>query len=55
MNLKNYQKIHVKQSMLSIGYTKSFELKQQFNHQFDSKSYQIILNSMILLRRCFGL
>ena len=48
-------KIHVKQSMLSIAYTKNFELKQKFDHQFDSKSYWILLNSMILLRRCIGL
>ena len=48
-------KFHVKQSMLSIVYTKSFELKQQFDHQFDSKSYRILVNSIILLRRCIDL
>ena len=53
--LENLPKFHVKQSMLSIAYTKSFELKQQFDHQFDSNSYRIILNSMIFLRRCIGL
>ena len=48
-------KFHIKQFMLSIAYTKSFELKQQFDHQFDFKSYRIILNSTILFRTCFGL
>ena len=51
MDLKKY----TRQSMLSIAYTKNFELKQQFDHQFDSNSYRIILNSMIFLRRCIGL
>ena len=53
--LEKLTKFHIKQSMLSIGYTKSFELKQQFDHQFDFKSYRIILNSTILFRTCFGL
>ena len=53
--LEKLPKFHVKRSMLFIGYTKSFELKQQFDHQFDSKSYRILLNSMILLRRSIGL
>jgi len=53
--LEKLPKFHVKQSMLSIAYIKSFELKQKFDHPFDSNSYRIILNSMIYLRRCIGL
>ena len=43
------------QSMFFITYTKSFEVKPQFDRHFDSKSYRILLNATILLRRCFGL
>ena len=43
------------QSMSSSAYTKSFEVKPQFDHHFDSKSYRILLNATILLVRYFGL
>ena len=51
----NLPKLHMNQSMFSIGYTKSFEVKPQFNRHFDSKSYRILLNATILLLRYFGL
>ena len=35
---KKQQKIYTKQSIMSIAYTKSFEVEPQFNHQSDSKS-----------------
>ena len=40
--------------MLPIAYTKSFEVKPQFDRHFDSKSYRILLNTTILLLRYFG-
>ena len=52
---KNLPKLHMNQSMFSIAYTKSFDVKPQFDRHFDSKSYQILLNAMILLVRYFGL
>ena len=52
---KNLPKLHLNRSMFSIAYTKSFDVKLQFNHHFDSKSYLILLNAMILLVRYFGL
>ena len=36
---KNLPKLHMNQSMLSIAYTKSFDVKPQFDRHFDSKSY----------------
>ena len=36
------------QSMFSIACTNSFEVKPQFNRHFDSKSYRVLLNAMIL-------
>ena len=52
---KKLPKLQMNQSMFSIAYTKSFDVKLQFNHHFDSKSYLILLNAMILLVRYFGL
>jgi hypothetical protein len=43
------------QSLMSIDYTKSFGVKPQIGHHFDSKFDWIILNSMKLPRRSFGL
>ena len=43
------------QSMFSIAYTKSSEVKPQFDRHFESKSYRILLNATILLIRYFGL
>ena len=51
---KNLPKLHMNQFMFSIAYTKSFDVKPQFDHHFDSKSYRIHLNAMILLLRYFG-
>ena len=36
---KNLPKLHMNQSMFSIAYTKSFDVKLQFDRHFDSKSY----------------
>ena len=36
---KNLPKLHMNQSMFSIAYTKSFDVKPQFDHHFDLKSY----------------
>ena len=36
---KKLPKLHMNQSMFSIAYTKSFEVKPQFDRHFDSKSY----------------
>ena len=55
MDLKNYQNFTLSNLCYLLPIQKSFELKQQFDHQFDSNSYRIILNSMIFLRRCIGL
>ena len=52
---KKLPKLHMNQSMSSSAYTKSFEVKPQFDHHFDSKSYRILLNTTILLLRYFGL
>ena len=52
---KNLPKFHMNQSMFSIAYTKSFEVKPQIDRHFDSKSYRILLNATILLVRYFGL
>ena len=52
---KNLPKLHMNQSMFSIAYTKSFEVKPQFDRHFDCKSYRILLNATILLLRYFGL
>ena len=52
---KKLPKLHMNQFMFSIVYTKSFEVKPQFDRHFDSKSYQILLNATILLLRYFGL
>jgi hypothetical protein len=41
--------------MLSIDYTKSFEVKLQFKRHCAYKSNQIPLYSMKLLRKCFDL
>ena len=38
---KKLPKLHMNQSMFSIAYTKSFEIKPQFDRHFDSKSYRI--------------
>ena len=38
MDLEKLPKFDVNQSMLSIAYTKSFEVKPQFDRHFDSKS-----------------
>ena len=53
--IKKLPKLHMNQSMSSSAYTKSFEVKPQFDHHFDSKSYRILLNVTILLVRYFGL
>ena len=52
---KNLPKLHMNQSMFSIAYTKSFDVKPQFDRHFDSKSYRILLNATIFLMRYFGL
>ena len=52
---KKLRKLHMNQSMFSIAYTKSFEVKPQFDRHFDSKSYRILLNDTILLPRYFDL
>ena len=38
----------MKQSMSSIAYTESFEVKPKFDRHFDSKSYRILLKCTIL-------
>ena len=35
---KNLPKLHMNRSMFSIAYTKSFDVKPQFDRHFDSKS-----------------
>ena len=52
---KNLPKLHMNQSMFSIAYTKSFDVKPQFDHHFDYKSYRILLKAAILLVRYFSL
>ena len=52
---KNLPKLQMNQSMFSIAYTKSFVVKPQLDRHFDSKSYRILFNAMILLVRYFGL
>ena len=52
---KNLPKLHMNQSMFSIAYTKSYDVKLQFDHHFDSKSYRILLNVTIILMRYFGM
>jgi len=48
-------KFGIKGSKLGIGYTKSCELKTQFDRHFDSKSERFLLDSMDLLRICFDM
>ena len=45
----------MKKSKLGIAYTKSFELKPEFAHHFDSNFEWLLLNSIDLLRKCFDL
>ena len=52
---KNLPKLHMNRSMFSIAYTKSFEVKLQFDSHFDSKSYRILLNATIFFLRYFDL
>jgi len=52
---KKLPKFYTKQYILSIGYRKFFEVKPKFDRHFHSKPNRILLNSLILLRRCFQL
>ena len=52
---KKLPKFYTKQYILSIGYRKFFEVKPIFDRHFHSKPNRILLNSLILLRRCFHL
>ena len=52
---KKLLKFGIKGSKLGMGYTKSCELKTQFDRHFDSKSERFLLDSMDLLRICFDL
>ena len=52
---KKLPKFYTKQYILSIGYRKFFEVKPKFDRHFHSKPNRILLNSLILLRRCFHL
>ena len=52
---KKLPKFYTKQYILSIGYRKIFEVKPKFDRHFHSKPNRILLNSLILLRRCFHL
>ena len=52
---KKLPKFYTKQYILSIGYKKFFEVKPKFDRHFYSKPNRILLNSLILLRRCFQL
>ena len=49
---KKLPKFYTKQCILSIGYRKIFEVKSKFDRHFHSKPNRILLNSLILLRRC---
>ena len=50
---KKLPKFYTKQYILSIGYRKFFEVKPKFDRRFHFKPNRILLNSLILLRRCF--
>ena len=52
---KKLPKFYTKQYILSIGYRNFFEVKPKFDRHFHSKPNRILLNSLILLRRCFHL
>ena len=52
---KKLPKFYTKQYILSIGYRNFFEVKPKFDRHFHSKPNRILLNSLILLRRCFQL
>jgi len=48
--IENLPNFGMKKSKLGIAYTKSLEVKTQFNHKFHSKSERLLLNSTDLLR-----
>ena len=52
---KKLPKFYTKQYILSIGYRNFFKVKPKFDRHFHSKPNRILLNSLILLRRCFHL
>ena len=52
---KKLSQFYMKQYILPIGYKIFFEVKLKFDRHFHSKPNRILLNSLILLRRCFHL
>ena len=48
--IENLPNFGMKKSKLGIAYTKSLEVKTQFNHKFHSKSERLLHNSTDILR-----